>query len=240
MLEKLSQAAEAWSPPLTVPTSFTSTAGVSLPKPACETTKAQSRARPLAGGPLPLRSPNPFILFRTHLIASAKASGVVTQVDVSKMASSLWADMDDVTKQTWKEKAAFAKESLASKRAEHPELCMRKRAKRCSSDRHRRRESANASAYTQVSSSIYSVTTPFDVLLSPASPADLHLQSRFRALNISLHVLLSAQVLRPSAPTLPLDSQTRYPYLLRLSRRQPHLVSSRRVLRTVFISFTFG
>ncbi|KLO03926.1 hypothetical protein SCHPADRAFT_948171 [Schizopora paradoxa] len=150
VLEKLSQAAEAWSSsPVTIPSLNSSSAQTSLPQPSHDTSNAQSLSRRSAISPLPLRSPNPFILFRTHLIASAKASGVIAQGDVSKMASSLWADMDDLDKQTWKDKAALAKESLASKRAEHPELCTRKRAKRGSSDRHRRRETANASAYTQ-------------------------------------------------------------------------------------------
>ncbi len=75
---------------------------------------------------------------RTHSFCFARISlplpeqaGVVRpSADISKLASIFWATMDGCEKDQWKEKAVLAKRSLAVMRAEHPELCTKKRAKR--------------------------------------------------------------------------------------------------------------
>lgn len=142
-------------------------ADTSLPilSPPSSLSQFTGSAREAPAASLPLHSPNPFLLFRTHLVASARESGVTVQGKISKMASLLWATMDELDKQEWKRKAALAKQALAAKKLEHPELCTRKRAKRGSLKCRCRSKSATA-ANAQVSSdSVQSSRCLTDVLL---------------------------------------------------------------------------
>lgn len=108
------------------------TSGVSSDEPIQPiSTTSTSRPRKASKQPsLPLRSPNSFLLFRMHLIATARESGMTVQREISKLASSLWASMTDLDKLEWVLKGAAAKEALARQKAEHPELCTRKARKR--------------------------------------------------------------------------------------------------------------
>ncbi|KLO04159.1 hypothetical protein SCHPADRAFT_947918 [Schizopora paradoxa] len=115
----------------------------SLPSLSPHITSPSTQVSPPAErAPLPLRSPNHFLLFRKELVSMAQTSGLMAQRDISRLASTLWASLDKAQKDVWKQKADAEKRLLAARREAYPELCTKKRAKRGTKKRASRRDSA--------------------------------------------------------------------------------------------------